>query len=101
RHILAEICATKHQFHRSSGESAARLHPPGGAMIALVTGASKGIGTACARALSGAGHRVALVSRDRGALGAVAASLPGESLVVPADLLDPVAVEGGLHPRET
>ena len=62
-------------------------------MIALVTGASKGIGTACARALSGAGHRVALVSRDRGALGAVAASLPGESLVVPADLLDPVAIE--------
>ena len=62
-------------------------------MIALVTGASKGIGTACARALSGAGHRVALVSRDREALGAVAASLPGESLVVPADLLDPVAIE--------
>jgi NAD(P)-dependent dehydrogenase (short-subunit alcohol dehydrogenase family) len=62
-------------------------------MIALVTGASKGIGTACARALSGAGPRVAQVSRDRGALGAVAASLPGESLVVPADLLDPVAIE--------
>ena len=62
-------------------------------MIALVTGASKGIGTACARALSEAGHRVALVSRDTVALQEVADSLPGEALVVPADLLDPAAVE--------
>src|SRR4051794_10378106 len=61
--------------------------------IALVTGASKGIGAACARALSEAGHRVALVSRDSSALQAVADSLPGESLVVPADLLDPVAID--------
>jgi NAD(P)-dependent dehydrogenase (short-subunit alcohol dehydrogenase family) len=62
-------------------------------MIALVTGASKGIGTACARALSEAGHRVALVSRDADALQAVSDSLPGESLVVPADMLDPAAIE--------
>jgi NAD(P)-dependent dehydrogenase (short-subunit alcohol dehydrogenase family) len=62
-------------------------------VIALVTGASQGIGTACARALSEAGHRVALVSRDSSALQAVADNLPGESLVVPADVLDPAAVE--------
>jgi NAD(P)-dependent dehydrogenase (short-subunit alcohol dehydrogenase family) len=62
-------------------------------VIALVTGASKGIGAACARALSEAGHRVALVARDEQALEAVAGSLPGESLVVPADLLDPAAIE--------
>jgi NAD(P)-dependent dehydrogenase (short-subunit alcohol dehydrogenase family) len=62
-------------------------------MIALVTGASKGIGAACARALSDAGHRVALVSRDSDALAAVAATLPGETLVVPADMLDPAAVD--------
>ena len=62
-------------------------------MIALVTGASKGIGTACARALSDAGHRVALVSRDAEALQAVADSLPGEALVVPADLTDAGAVD--------
>jgi NAD(P)-dependent dehydrogenase (short-subunit alcohol dehydrogenase family) len=62
-------------------------------VIALVTGASKGIGTACARALSEAGHRVALVSRDASALESVAASLPGETLVVPADLLDPDALD--------
>jgi NAD(P)-dependent dehydrogenase (short-subunit alcohol dehydrogenase family) len=62
-------------------------------VIALVTGASQGIGTACARALSEAGHRVALVSRDAEALQAVAVSLPGDSLVVPADLLDTSATE--------
>ncbi|HEX3930903.1 MAG TPA: SDR family NAD(P)-dependent oxidoreductase [Nocardioides sp.] len=62
-------------------------------MIALVTGASKGIGAACALALSRAGHRVALVARDEAALRDVAVSLPGESLVVPADLLDAVATE--------
>jgi NAD(P)-dependent dehydrogenase (short-subunit alcohol dehydrogenase family) len=62
-------------------------------MIALVTGASKGIGAACAEALSVAGHRVALVARDRAALQGVADTLPGESLVVPADLLDPAALD--------
>jgi len=62
-------------------------------MIALVTGASKGIGAACARALSDAGHRVALVSRDESALVEVADSLPGDSLVVPADMLDPAAID--------
>jgi NAD(P)-dependent dehydrogenase (short-subunit alcohol dehydrogenase family) len=60
-------------------------------MIALVTGASKGIGAACALVLSQAGHRVALVSRDADALRKVAETLPGETLVVPADLLDPAA----------
>jgi NAD(P)-dependent dehydrogenase (short-subunit alcohol dehydrogenase family) len=60
-------------------------------VIALVTGASKGIGTTCARALSEAGHRVALVSRDAAALRGVADTLPGDALVVPADLLDPAA----------
>ena len=62
-------------------------------MRALVTGASKGIGAACARALSEAGHQVALVSRDEGALAAVAASLPGDALVVPADMTQPSAIE--------
>jgi NAD(P)-dependent dehydrogenase (short-subunit alcohol dehydrogenase family) len=62
-------------------------------MIALVTGASKGIGAGCARALSEAGHRVALVSRDASALQTLADSLPGETLVAPADMLDPSAIE--------
>jgi NAD(P)-dependent dehydrogenase (short-subunit alcohol dehydrogenase family) len=63
-------------------------------VIALVTGASKGIGAECARALSDAGHRVALVSRDASALEEVAGSLAGESLVVPADMLDHAAIDG-------
>jgi NAD(P)-dependent dehydrogenase (short-subunit alcohol dehydrogenase family) len=62
-------------------------------VIALVTGASQGIGAACARFLSAAGHRVALVARDEQALEEVAASLPGESLVVPTDVLEPAALE--------
>ena len=62
-------------------------------MIALVTGASKGIGAACALALSRVGHRVVLVSRDGAALRSVADTLPGETLVVPADLLDPTAAD--------
>jgi NAD(P)-dependent dehydrogenase (short-subunit alcohol dehydrogenase family) len=61
--------------------------------VALVTGASQGIGQACARALSEAGHRVALVSRDADALQAVADSLPGDALVVPADVLDAGAID--------
>jgi NAD(P)-dependent dehydrogenase (short-subunit alcohol dehydrogenase family) len=36
---------------------------------------------------------VALVSRDASALQALAESLPGETLVVPADMLDPTAIE--------
>jgi NAD(P)-dependent dehydrogenase (short-subunit alcohol dehydrogenase family) len=61
--------------------------------VALVTGASQGIGQACARALSEAGHRVARVARDEDALQAVADSLPGDALVVPADVLDAGAID--------
>lgn len=61
--------------------------------VALVTGAGKGIGSACARALSASGHRVALLSRSVDDLERVAASLPGESLVVAADVTDPAALE--------
>ena len=59
----------------------------------LVTGAGRGIGAAVARRLSDAGHAVALTARSRDELDAVAASLPGRALVVPADVTDPAAVE--------
>ena len=59
----------------------------------LVTGAGRGIGAAVAKRLSAAGHRVALTSRSVGELEALAAQLPGPSLIVPADVTDPEAVE--------
>jgi NAD(P)-dependent dehydrogenase (short-subunit alcohol dehydrogenase family) len=59
----------------------------------LVTGAGRGIGAAVAKRLSAAGHRVALTSRSAGELEALAAQLPGPSLIVPADVTDPEAVE--------
>ncbi len=53
---------------------------------ALVTGASRGIGAAVARALDDAGARVALVARDARALGEVAGALLHDPVVVAADL---------------
>jgi NAD(P)-dependent dehydrogenase (short-subunit alcohol dehydrogenase family) len=53
---------------------------------AVVTGASRGIGAAIARALDRAGARVALVARSGEALGEVAASLAHGPVVVEADL---------------
>jgi NAD(P)-dependent dehydrogenase (short-subunit alcohol dehydrogenase family) len=61
--------------------------------VALVTGASQGIGAACALALSQVGHRVALVARDEASLRSVADGLPGESLVVPTDVTAPDALD--------
>jgi NAD(P)-dependent dehydrogenase (short-subunit alcohol dehydrogenase family) len=55
---------------------------------ALVTGASRGIGAATARALDRAGARVALVSRDADALALVAQDLKHDPIVLVADLAD-------------
>jgi NAD(P)-dependent dehydrogenase (short-subunit alcohol dehydrogenase family) len=53
---------------------------------ALVTGASRGIGAAIARALDRAGARVALAARDRAALEAVASDLANDPVVLAVDL---------------
>ena len=55
---------------------------------ALVTGASKGIGRATAEALAARGARVGLVARGEDDLNALAAELPGEPVVLPADVAD-------------
>jgi NAD(P)-dependent dehydrogenase (short-subunit alcohol dehydrogenase family) len=59
--------------------------------IAVVTGASRGIGAATARALDRAGARVALVARHGADLSAVAEDLDHGPIVVPADLAEPEA----------
>ena len=59
----------------------------------LVTGAGRGIGAAVARRLSAEGHSVALTARSEAELAALAAELPGPSLVIPADLADPAAAD--------
>ena len=64
--------------------------------IALVTGASSGVGKATALALMKAGYTVVLAGRRRDALEATAAegkAFGGKSLVVPADVTDPAAIK--------
>lgn len=59
--------------------------------VALVTGASSGIGLAIARSLSRAGTHVVLTARSADRLAAAAAGLPGPSTVLPADVSEPGA----------
>jgi len=60
---------------------------------ALVTGASAGIGRALAEALSARGVVVGLVARDRDRLHQLAAELPGDPIVLPADVTDRRSIE--------
>jgi 3-oxoacyl-[acyl-carrier protein] reductase len=57
--------------------------------VAIVTGASRGIGKAIAEALSAEGMQVVLVARSQSELEALAKSLPAESLVQAVDLREP------------
>ena len=63
--------------------------------VALVTGASSGIGEGMARALGGAGMKVALAARRQDRLEALADELDGAAatLVQPCDVTDPAAVD--------
>ena len=68
--------------------------PPGG-KVALVVGASRGIGAATARAFANAGAHVALAARDAQALESVANAIQeagGQALAIPTDVSDPEAV---------
>lgn len=61
--------------------------------IALVTGASQGIGAATARAFAAAGYAVVIAARDAAKLERVASTLGAEALAAPCDVTDPEAVE--------
>lgn len=60
--------------------------------VVIVTGASRGIGAAGARAFAAAGARVVLAARDEAALNEVAKDLDG-ALVVPTDVSDAGSVK--------
>lgn len=60
--------------------------------VALITGASSGIGLAIARALAAEGVRLGLLARSKAKLEALAQEL-GEALALPADITQYAAVE--------
>lgn len=68
--------------------------------VAVVMGASRGIGAASARALAAAGAAVVLAARDAGALGQLAEQIEhegGRALVAPADVTDSASVDGTIE----
>ena len=60
---------------------------------ALVTGASAGLGLACAQALAVEGVRVAVASRSVDKLAAAVATLDGDPVMLTVDLSDPASVD--------
>jgi NADP-dependent 3-hydroxy acid dehydrogenase YdfG len=68
---------------------------------AVITGASRGIGLECARALSGAGARVVLVARSMDALRRACDELGPDAVAVECDLADPASVRSALSTIRT
>lgn len=64
--------------------------------VALVTGAAQGLGAAIARALHGAGHRVALADLDEARAQGVAQALGEGALALPLDVRDPASVRAAM-----
>lgn len=68
--------------------------------VALVTGASRGIGLAIATTLAAEGAKVALAARGAGALDAARAAVGGSTSVHAADVTDPAAAARLVHEVE-
>jgi short-subunit dehydrogenase len=77
------------------------LPAPASGRVAVVTGASRGIGAEIARELARRGHELVLVARSAEQLKAVADGVHTTSHVVPADLLDAEARAGLLGELES
>ena len=76
---------------------------PGVRPVALVTGATQGIGRALALGLAGAGFAVAALARDAAALDALVEEVVadgGRSVATPVDVRDARAVAAGVHALE-
>jgi len=80
----------------AAGSSEDTMSAPFDGKVALVAGASRGIGAATARAFAEAGAAVVLAARDERALEAVAQGIRavgGRVLAVPTDVGDAASVE--------
>ncbi len=61
--------------------------------LAVITGASSGIGLACAERFLAAGWQVALLARRAEPMNALAGRHPGQALALPCDVTDDAGVE--------
>jgi len=80
----------------NEGRAVSLNQPPFAGKVALVAGASRGIGAVTAQAFAQAGAMVVLAARDARALDAVAESIRGgggQALAVPTDVGDAASVE--------